>query len=108
MIKNNIDFWGPLGWDWLHNLANCYPILPTEYDMHIYYLKIKNFIEKLPCEKCKIHAIQYIVFESPINLRTKKEFQYWTWNFHNAVNNRIGKKKFSLIEYDIKYRTNLH
>jgi hypothetical protein len=41
--RNSISFWGPLGWDWLHNLAKCYPIAPTDSDIHYTYLKIKSF-----------------------------------------------------------------
>ena len=106
MYKDSISFWGPLGWDWLHNLAKCYPISPTESDIHYTYLKIKSFIEKLPCAKCKTHAIQYIN-QNPIHLDSNKNFQYWVWNFHNAVNKRIGKKKFTLLQYEIKYRTHI-
>jgi len=106
MNSNSINFWGPLGWDWLHNLAKCYPISPNESDMHFNYLKIKSFIEKLPCPSCKIHAIQYIR-AIPINLTSNREFQYWVFYFHNAVNERLGKKIFSIIEYNKKYRSNL-
>jgi len=105
--RNSISFWGPLGWDWLHNLAKCYPIAPTDSDIHYTYLKIKSFIEKLPCPTCKIHAIEYIK-KNPISLQSNKEFQFWAWKFHNAVNARIGKKKFTLLQYDIKHRTNLY
>jgi hypothetical protein len=105
--RNSISFWGPLGWDWLHNLAKCYPIAPSESDIHYTYLKIKQFIEKLPCLTCKIHSINYIK-KNPILLHSNKDFQFWAWKFHNSVNDKIGKKNFTLLEYDIKYRTNLY
>jgi hypothetical protein len=105
-VNNSILYWGPLGWDWLHNLAKHYPCAPTENDIYFHYLKLKQFIEKLPCMDCKIHAIKYIK-QNPINLLSNKEFQIWTYLFHNSVNERIGKKYFSLLEYNIRYRTNL-
>lgn len=102
----SISIWGPLGWDWLHNLAICYPQHPTENDSHFYYLKIKKFIERLPCAKCKRHAIQYIR-NYPIDLTSNKAFQYWVWHFHNFVNKKTKKKIFTLTEYNIKYRSRL-
>ena len=102
----SISVWGPLGWDWLHNLAICYPHQPTDNDQHFYYLKIKNFIETLPCIKCINHAINYIN-SYPIDLSNNKRFQYWVFYFHNYVNSLKGKKIFSIRDYNIKYRMHL-
>jgi len=100
--------WGPLGWDWLHNLAICYPRRPTENDQHFHYLKIKKFIESLPCIKCRQHAIYYIKNINPIDLLSNQRFQFWVFHFHNHVNALKNKKIFSLNDYNKKYRTHLH
>jgi len=102
----SISVWGPLGWDWLHNLAICYPKNPTDSDRHFYYLKVKNFIESLPCEKCKQHAKYYMMY-NPIDLSKNKNFQYWVFHFHNYVNLLKKKKKFTINQYCKKYRINL-
>lgn len=102
----SIHTWGPLGWDWMHNLAICYPLLSSENDIFFTLTKIYEFINKLPCKNCKNHAINYIN-KNPINLTSNANFQYWVFNFHNSVNKRIKKKKFSILEYNIKYRQNL-
>lgn len=102
----SMSVWGPLGWDWLHNLARCYPHHPTDNEQYFYYLKIKKFIEKLPCKKCIYHSIYYIN-TYPINLSNNKKFQQWVFNFHNYVNMLKGKKIFTIREYNLKYRTNI-
>ena len=102
----SISSWGPIYWDWLHNLAICYPQYPSDNDSHFYYLKIKNFIETLPCKICKTHAVQYIL-QNYIDLSSNKNFQYWVWNFHNHVNRITDKRFFTIEEYNIKYRTRI-
>jgi FAD-linked sulfhydryl oxidase len=103
----SISVWGPLAWDWLHNLAICYPHHPTENDKFFHYLKIKKFIETLPCAKCKHHSIDYIKNISPIDLTNNKKFQYWVFHFHNSVNALKKKYIFTIQDYNRKYRTNL-
>ena len=109
MNSNNqmpITVWGPLGWDWLHNLAICYEKYPSENDAYEIFNKIQNFIEKLPCAICKNHAISYIT-NNPINLTNNKGFQIWAWNFHNSVNINTNKPFFSKFEYNLKYKQNI-
>jgi FAD-linked sulfhydryl oxidase len=102
----SISTWGPLGWDWLHNLAICFPTTPSENDMFFTLTKIYNFINKLPCAKCKKHSIHYIK-TNPINLTSNKNFQYWVFNFHNSVNKKLNKKIYTILEYNIKYHKHL-
>ena len=97
-----LNVWGPLFWDWFHNLAVCYPNKPTYQYASETYDKIENFIESLPCPNCKMHATRYIQ-QNPINLTDNKHFQIWVWKFHNSVNQRTGKPQFSKQEYDAKY-----
>lgn len=107
-LQNSMSIltWGPLGWDWLHNLAICYPISPSENDMLFTLTKIYNFINKLPCVQCKKHSIAYIKL-NPINVTSSKNFQYWVFNFHNSVNQKLNKKIFTILEYNIKYHKHL-
>ena len=97
-----LNVWGPLFWDWFHNLTICYPNSPTYNQAYETYNKIENFIMNLPCPHCKNHAIQYIN-QHPINLTSNKKFQLWVWNFHNSVNYRTNKPIFSKQDYYNKY-----
>ena len=97
-----LNVWGPLFWDWFHNLSICYPTNPTYDNAYEAYSKIENFINSLPCPNCKNHAIRYIQ-TNPINLTNSKNFQLWVWKFHNSVNQRTGKRSFNKQEYYQKY-----
>jgi FAD-linked sulfhydryl oxidase len=98
--------WGPYGWKWLHKLAIKYPTCPSMYDVNYAYYRIINFIENLPCNICKNHAEQYIE-HNPLTLNSSQELQEWVWEFHNAVNFRLGKKLISFERYQYNYAYDL-
>ena len=86
--------WGPQLWFILHNGASKYPIAATP----IYIQKMKDFIIGLPvilpCEKCKIHAIDYIEeYKDKLDdicSGREKLFKFFV-DFHNSVNKRYNK-----------------
>ncbi len=49
-----------------------------------------------PCETCRPHFINYITKNKPDE---QKSYSYYFWEFHNAVNSRLGKKLYSFDEY---------
>ena len=97
-----LSVWGPLFWDWFHNLSICYPNTPTYNEAYETYKKIENFILSLPCPTCKTHAINYIQ-QNSINLVNDHGFQLWVWKFHNSVNQRTGKPIFTKQDFFNKY-----
>ena len=101
-----ISVWGPLAWDWFHNLSICYKSNPTYNEAYQTYDKIEQFVQNLPCPNCRTHATQYIQ-QNPINLTNSKNFQTWVWKFHNSVNQRTSKKIFTKNDYFIKYNNHL-
>lgn len=86
--------WGPKFWYTLHMSSHNYP----EKASPIIVERMKGFIKAipfiLPCEKCKIHALQYIESHTD-NLDMicsgQKELFDFFFNFHNAVNKRLNK-----------------
>ena len=108
-LNNNqmpLSVWGPLFWDWFHNLSICYSNSPTYNEALETYRKIENFIKSLPCPSCKDHATQYIQ-QNSINLTSGKNFQVWVWKFHNSVNQRTRKQIFSKQDFFNKYHRNI-
>lgn len=58
-------------------------------EKNIYFcLWIRNLIEHLPCEECSNHARLYLSMYPPE--RCEDSF-VWSWQFHNSVNERLGK-----------------
>ena len=99
--------WGPLGWAFLHNLAISYPINPSEEDINQARSAVEKFIEEMPLRPtCKKFSQDYLN-NNPIFLNSNKDFQVWVWIYHNWINYRIGKRYFTLSDYDIKYKQNL-
>lgn len=46
----------------------------------------------LPCSECKYHMLEYITQHPPTTAAgQERPAFYWTWQFHNAVNRRLGK-----------------
>jgi hypothetical protein len=107
-INRPVDksIWGPTAWDWLHKLTISFPDFPTESDINETNSRVLQFIEVLTLrEVCKKFSYDYIKYH-PIP-QSKKEFQAWAWQFHNSINYRVGKKHFTLEEFDRKYNTKL-
>ena len=102
--KKNIKdpkIWGPIYWFNLHNSSNYYPINPSKKLKNITKNRILSIPHELPCNKCKIHAIEYInsrmceldtIVDSKDNL-----FKFYV-DFHNKVNIRTGKNPISYEE----------
>jgi hypothetical protein len=79
------------------------------------YVKfIYDLANEFPCEECYYHFQDYIKLRPPeyewgreVQLKNGKKCNglfYWSWEFHNAVNKRIGKKSITAEEaYDIYY-----
>lgn len=55
---------------------------------------IREMQSKLSCEECRDHMIKYIEENPPDNAAN---MFVWSWEFHNAVNARLGKPK---LEYE--------
>ena len=94
--KNNTNpkYIGPGTWNVIHTLA----YNATTKESKQAFIKHMNIIcKQFPCETCREHCKTYlkenpmieymdVVTEGkPLGLFT------WTWQFHNAVNHRIGK-----------------
>jgi FAD-linked sulfhydryl oxidase len=98
--------WGPLGWNWLHTTAIDYPLDPTPREAAAARLCVQSFAAHLPCGECRRHALAYLA-KHPPNLSNTYAFQSWAWQFHNAVNVRLGKRAFTYVEYNKFYEREL-
>jgi hypothetical protein len=94
-------------WDRIHKLAvNAHSDnLKEEFEKYIRYLA-SNF----PCPRCQPHILErmlshpiknyyYMLDEKGRDIGLAK----WSWEFHNAVNERTGKQKFSWEKFIDKY-----
>jgi hypothetical protein len=84
-------------WDLIHSkAANANtPELKIEY-----YAWLRRIISTMHCPMCRIHATQYIQNYPPENV---PDPFYWSWEFHNNVNSRLGKPTVSYDDAANKY-----
>lgn len=99
--KKNIpkNIWGPKLWYMLHVNAinyNDYTISP--YQKFMEYKKLEIIFSNIPCQECSTHALAYY-YKNPPSLDNNESYQFWMFNFHNNVNNRLGKKTIIWKEY---------
>lgn len=92
-------FWGPCGWNLLHNLAFAYPDNPNKKNKEDYSSFLETLPYVLPCIYCRRSLTEYYK-ELPITsdvLSNKKNLCYWLYQIHNKVNDKLRNQK--LINY---------
>ncbi len=103
--KSNINpkIWGPYIWKTIHFVAHGYPQNPNDLDKQTYANFYENIMKVLPCDKCSISS-QEIFLNSNIysSLNSKKDLIKWAYDFHDAVNNKLGKVSPSFEDYTNK------
>jgi hypothetical protein len=97
--SGNPEVWGPAFWFSLHNGALRYPKQASP----IWKERMKHFIMGIPvmvpCEKCADHATAHLEdnwsnMDDIVSCRDNL-FKFF-WEFHNLVNQRLGKPQMSL------------
>lgn len=95
---NSRDHWGKHLWGFLHTMTVCNFNLP-EANLRTQkpiVTNIKSLVNVIPCPECKAHFIQHLPTIDNIDLYKKNSLFYWTIDFHNNVNEKIGK---SVLNY---------
>lgn len=98
-LVKNPKVWGPKMWFMIHTIAKTYPCNPSNEKK----VATRDFFESLehvlPCKMCRTNYRDYIRAHPPA-LSSKRSLTRWTWNLHDSVNQRLGKKS---IPYDDVY-----
>ena len=104
--KSNINpkIWGPYFWKTIHFVAHGYPENPNDVDKKTYSTFYENMMKVLPCDKCNISS-QELFKKSNIesSLNSKKELIKWAYDFHNSINNKLGKTSPKFDDYMTKF-----
>ena len=91
--------WGPSAWAYLHLSALHADRSQTRVAWSSFFEK---FIQNVPCDACQKHASQYIL-KTPYKVE-ESAFAY-TVQFHNIVNQRLGKTTISLDQAHSLWQT---
>jgi len=84
--------WGPIKWKELH--CRYLTGLPMEGEEQWF----NDFIDGLPCPKCRNHFEEYVKEHPPILKTTRIGMFAWTVDAHNHVNFRNGKRIWTIGE----------
>ena len=94
---SNKGYWGPKFWDFLTTIAFSYPDNPSYEEKTAMLNLFLSLPQILPCKLCGEHCYENLI-KSPPQVDNKDSLTRWLVNFHNMVNNELGKPS---IDYDI-------
>jgi hypothetical protein len=82
--------WGPHWWFVLHNLADT-ATTPNAVGEHKKLMA--SLISRLPCQECVTHGKKWLAKHFIDNIETRTDLKQWMVDFHNSVNDKLGKPK---------------
>jgi len=95
--------WGPPIWTLFHTLAE--KIHEDKFSTlgHQLFILIKKICKVLPCPDCSMHASTFLAKINFAHIKTKSNFRYMLWHFHNSVNKRKNKPLFDFNRTTARY-----
>lgn len=94
--------WGPRRWYRLHLLAIGLCPQPSPEQKRDALRRLWEEVRDLPCQECKGHAARYLLAHPP-TLESGNAAERWVFDFHNAVNARVGNPLLSWEDYKSLY-----
>jgi len=96
MTLANPKIWGPGTWTLFHCMSATYPKDPSDADKRVYARFFLDMSKVLPCAHCREHSRDFLK-KNPIRnvLSNRSSFQLWVIDFHNSVNEKLGKPTVS-------------
>lgn len=92
------EIFGPGKWEDLH----LYAFHARSHDQKIHYIRyVEIILTNIRCQECRQHALKYLK-KHPLTDRwsDKMGMFYWSVDFHNWVNKRLGKPQ---VPRDVAY-----
>lgn len=101
--------WGPTYWSFLHILSISFPDHPTAEQKTHFRQCLQHLSQIMPCEQCRTHMTTYLeTVEWDTVLTSKETCMQFVWEFHNSVNQRLGKPFFPWDQFIDTYETRLN
>jgi Erv1 / Alr family len=104
MVSKSV--WGPCVWFLFHTLA--YKAVPENFaEIKTELIQyIQRICANLPCPECTQHATEYMKQHSRAlsMITTKDQLHQFLVDFHNVVNVRKQKPRFTYEQADAKYK----
>tara|TARA_R110002072_G_scaffold176472_1_gene332359 strand:+ start:109 stop:516 length:408 start_codon:yes stop_codon:yes gene_type:complete len=95
MVNNYI--WSNAYWNFFHTFSyNLNENKINEKNLKLIIIFVNTLINVIPCERCKVDTVLKFEHLNYNNLKTKKEFVFFFYNFHNYVNKKTRKKNLPI------------
>ena len=90
--------WGKSMWRFLHIYSFSYPEIPSELEKENALKFITSISHALPCSSCRKHCRKYCNSKKKLNdaLKSREDMVAFFYDFHSAVNKRLGKDNITL------------
>lgn len=92
-------------WTFLHTTAAYLPEKPSETEKQ----QVSNLLTAIshlyPCRKCADHMREYIAVNPITNLDSKRSLSQWLCNYHNEVNQMLGKEVFDCSKVEERWKS---
>lgn len=85
-------------WDQIHSKA----ANAVTFEQKAEYSRwVRQLVTTMNCPHCRIHGTEYIQIHPP---ESAGDLFYWSWEFHNNVNGRLGKPIMSYEDATMKHK----
>ena len=98
-----IKEWGNATWCVFHTLACKLKNIEKNHAKELLSIFI-DICHNLPCPICRNHAIKVLKKANTRIVTNKADLIIFMWQFHNLVNKKLGKHKFTFEEHTNKYK----
>lgn len=96
---------GRATWLLIHRLCENFPISPTDAQKQSVKELLINLADNYPCGECRIDFQRNTHNLPPECLASRDALIRWAFHFHNEINTKLGKRKYSFRNYSMRIFT---
>ena len=103
-LNQSPSVWGSKLWEVLHAIGSRSGRSPAKLqrdELRELQWIVDNLETIIPCKECRTHVEEYRKLTPPPEIWAS-DYDSWFWNFHEAVNTRLGKVGVSFEEYKLQ------
>ena len=95
-----LNRWGPSCWHFLHAVAHTAPSRLSDDEVEQKKAFLRSVCDNLPCPRCRAHSTAFLDERlTDESVATKEALVSFLNELHNSVNERTGKRAFTLREH---------
>jgi len=103
-VQQSPSIWGAKLWALLHAIGlrtGRSPYRLRADEMRTLQWLVGHLETIVPCQECRTHIEEYRR-RHPVPDQSPEDYNYWLWEFHEAVNHRLGKVGIPFSELSLE------